>query len=156
MRWVILGNSGSGKSTLARFLSEEHGAAHLDLDTVAWEPGQIAVPRAPADAIADVQRFCAAHPSFVVEGCYASLVRAALELEPTLIFLDRPVERCIAHCRARPFEPHKYKTPAEQDERLEFLIDWVRGYPARDGELGRPAHEALFLAYSGPKERRVD
>ncbi len=41
MRIAILGNSGSGKSTLARRLAAEAFAAVLDLDTVAWEPGEI-------------------------------------------------------------------------------------------------------------------
>jgi adenylate kinase family enzyme len=35
MKFAILGNSGSGKSTLAARLAQEHGLAHLDLDTVA-------------------------------------------------------------------------------------------------------------------------
>lgn len=39
MRIAILGNSGSGKSTVARWLAEHSGAALLDLDSVAWEPG---------------------------------------------------------------------------------------------------------------------
>src|SRR5262249_49343741 len=50
MRIAIIGNSGSGKSTLAQWLAERTGASLLDLDTVAWVPGQIAVPRAPEDA----------------------------------------------------------------------------------------------------------
>src|SRR6185503_14519636 len=51
MRILVFGNSGSGKTTLARALAAAHGLAHLDLDSVVWEPGQIAVQR-PADAIA--------------------------------------------------------------------------------------------------------
>ena len=47
MRIAILGNSGSGKSTVARSLAARSGAVLLDLDTVAWEPGQIAVARSP-------------------------------------------------------------------------------------------------------------
>ena len=46
-RIVIFGNSGSGKSSLAKALSERKGLAHLDLDTVAWEPER---PGVRADA----------------------------------------------------------------------------------------------------------
>jgi adenylate kinase family enzyme len=51
MSILIFGNSGSGKTTLARTLAAKHRLAHLDLDSIVWEPGQIAVQRS-ADAIA--------------------------------------------------------------------------------------------------------
>ena len=54
MRLLIIGNSGSGKSWRARTLAAQHGLPHLDLDTIVWEPGQIAVPRAPEQVRADL------------------------------------------------------------------------------------------------------
>jgi len=153
MRVAILGNSGSGKSTLARNLAELTGAPALDLDTFAWEPGQVAVPRDPALAAADVVAFCAAHEAWIIEGCYAELIRATLPHRPTLVFLDPGVETCLAHCRARPWEPHNYASKAEQDARLAFLLDWVRAYDTREGELSLAAHQALFEAYEGPKRK---
>ena len=57
MRIAIVGNSGSGKSTLARQLAEIHSLPLLDLDTVAWEPGRVAVPRSPAKATAELNAF---------------------------------------------------------------------------------------------------
>jgi adenylate kinase family enzyme len=150
---VILGNSGSGKSTLARSIAAVTGGAHLDLDTVAWEPRQIAVPRHAADAQRDVRAFCAEHESWVVEGCYGTLVREVLSFRPRLLLLDPSVERCVANCRARSWEPHKYSSKEEQDSRLGSLIDWVREYETRTGELGRADHLACFRAYDGPKLR---
>jgi adenylate kinase family enzyme len=151
MRLAILGNSGSGKSTLAQWLSRASGAALLDLDTVAWEPGQLAVPRDPAAARADVEAFCTTHASWVIEGCYASLVEAALPYRPYLVLLNPGEAQCLANCRARPWEPHKYASREEQDERLAFLLDWVSGYYTRDGELSLAGHRACFDAYDGPK-----
>ena len=151
MRVAILGNSGSGKSTLARTLAARSGAAVLALDTVAWEPGQIAVPRPRERAIADVQAFCAAPADWVVEGCYAELIAATLPQRPLLVFLDPGLAACLAHCRARPWEPHKYADPAEQAARLPFLLDWVAAYYRRDGEMSQAGHAALFAAYAGPK-----
>ena len=151
MRVAILGNSGSGKSTLAQSLAARGGAAVLDLDTVAWEPQQIAVPRPRARAIAEVQAFCTAQADWVVEGCYAELIAATLPLQPLLVFLDPGLEACQAHCRARPWEPHKYADPAEQAARLPFLLDWVAAYYHRDGEMSQAGHAALFAAYAGPK-----
>ena len=153
MRITIFGNSGSGKSTLARELAERHGLPRLDLDEVAWEPGKIAVPRDPAAARADVARFCESHPGWIIEGCYAGLIGAALAYDPTLIFLDPGVELCLEHCRARPWEPHKYESKAQQDQQLEFLLAWVRTYETRDDDMSRAAHEACFAAYAGAKQR---
>ncbi len=153
MKVAILGNSGSGKSTLAARLAAADGVPVLDLDTVAWEPGKIAVPR-PADAAqADVAAFCRTHPAWVVEGCYAGLVEVALGEDVTLVLLDLPVEDCVAHCRARPWEPHKYPSKQAQDDKLEFLLGWVREYDTRDGDMSRARHRAVFDAYAGPKHR---
>jgi adenylate kinase family enzyme len=156
VRVAIVGNSGSGKSTLARSLVAAHGLAHLDLDGLAWEPGQIAVAREPGVAAAEVAAFCRAHERWVVEGCYAGLVRAALVDAPLLLFLEPGVEACLAHCRARPWEPHKYPSREEQDRRLPFLLSWVEAYYHRDGDLSLRAHQALFDLYQGPKQQVAD
>lgn len=152
LRIAILGNSGSGKTTLARWLGDRASVPVLDLDTVAWEPDRIAVARAPEAAEEDVRRFCRGTSSWVVEGCYANLVEAALAFRPRLLLLDPGEARCIAHCRSRPWEPHKYASKAEQDERLESLLDWVRDYYVRDGPMSRAGHLRCFDAYDGPKE----
>lgn len=151
MRLAIIGNSGSGKSTLARWAAGRTGAPHLDLDTVAWEPGAVAVPRDPATARADVAAFCRAHEDWVVEGCYASLVAAALPASPRLVLLDPGMSACLAHCRARDWEPHKFASLAEQDAHLAALLDWVGAYYTREGDMSLKAHRALFEAYAGPK-----
>jgi len=153
VRIAIVGNSGSGKSTLAGRLAGGTATPVLDLDTVAWEPGEIARPRSPSDAAADVRRFCESGEEWIVEGCYATLVEVALQYEPHLLFLDPGLEQCLANCRARPWEPHKYASKAEQDERLAFLLAWVADYYQRDGEMSHQGHLALFQSYAGPGQR---
>ena len=101
MRVALIGNSGSGKSTLSHQLAAAHALPMLDLDTVAWEPGKIAVARDPGAAAHDVHAFCSASDRWVVEGCYAGLVRTALSYSPVLLFLEPGVEACIANCRNR-------------------------------------------------------
>ena len=152
-RIVIVGNSGSGKSTLASELASEHDLAHLDLDTLAWEP-TTPPTRTPVDVAArELQAFVRRHERWVAEGCYADLVELLLPHADELIFLDRPVDVCQKHARRRPWEPHKYPTKAAQDENLEMLLDWIAAYPDRAGLLGRGAHEALFHAFDGNKRR---
>lgn len=154
-RFAVLGNSGSGKSTLASALAAFHGAACLDLDTIAWVPGTIAVPRDSVEAESDVRRFCSEHASFVIEGCYENLIAASFSFRPHLVYLDVDASVCERHCRARPFESHKYSSPEEQDQRLAFLLDWVRAYYTRTGPMSRSEHIRLYESYAGPKSRHT-
>ncbi len=130
MRIAIIGNSGSGKSTLARTLVRGSDTLILDLDTLVWEPGQIAQPRDPEIVIEELQQFCNRHPDWIIEGCYAHCIQAALLYGPELVFLDPGLDVCLSNCRNRPWEPHKYATKAEQDSKLEFLLG-CRLLPAR-------------------------
>lgn len=153
LRVAIVGNSGSGKSTLARRLAERHPAPVLDLDTLAWAREGFAVPRDPAEAAADVVEFCSINISWVIEGCYGNLIAACLRFEPHLLFLEPGAQQCLANCRSRPWEPHKYQTKEEQDKYLEPLLAWVAAYYERKGDMSLAGHEALFEAYAGPKQR---
>lgn len=151
MRVAILGNSGSGKSTLCRLLSESAGVPALDLDTVAWKPDAPTTLKPEEIARKDVDAFCQRHDGWIVEGCYANLIEAALAYTPHLILMNPGNDACLANCRSRPWEPHKYATKAEQDANLPFLLSWVSEYYSRSGPLSLAAHEACFRAYSGPR-----
>ena len=74
IRVVLVGNSGSGKSTLATRLAARDHLAHLDLDTLAWLPTTPPSRRAIAQSERELRAFIAAHPSWVIEGCYADLL----------------------------------------------------------------------------------
>ena len=151
MRVVIFGNSGSGKSTLARALAERHGLPHLDLDTLAFESDQPGVRRPAEASRSDLLAWMGGREEWVVEGCYADLLETAIASCTQLIFLNPGVETCIANCRARPFEPHKYDSPEAQDQNLEMLIGWVRAYETRDDEYSLAQHRALFDGFEGDK-----
>ena len=148
-RILLFGNSGSGKTTMARALAAEHGLVHLDLDSLAWsEPG---ARRAAAESIADIRDFLAAHRAWVIEGCYADLMDPILSAATEVRFLNPGVEACVANCRARPWEPEKYPSKADQDAMLAFLLDWVREYETRDDEYSLKSHRALFDRFRGTK-----
>jgi adenylate kinase family enzyme len=151
MRIVIIGNAGSGKSTLAWQLAEPAATPTLDLDTIVWEPGRVAVPR-PQDAVhADLDRFCTEHEHWIVEGCYSELAERLLIWNPELVFVNPGEEACLRQCRARPWEPHKYESKAVQDSKLEFLLAWVSDYYRRADGASLARHRAIFDAYRGPK-----
>jgi adenylate kinase family enzyme len=153
MRIAIVGNSGSGKSTLARQLAEVHSLASLDLDSIVWEQGKIAVLRSAAAAEADLDAFCDIHERWVIEGCYGNLMRRALRRQPALLFLDPGVETCLENCRNRPWEPQKYASREEQEAQLELLLCWVEEYYSRNDTLSLADHRTLFDRYTGSKLR---
>jgi adenylate kinase family enzyme len=150
-RTLIIGNSGAGKSTLARRLASEHALAHLDLDTLAWLPQAPPQRRPLADSAVDIAAFTTRHGDWVIEGCYADLIDLALPHCSQLLFLNPGIEACLAHCRARPWEPHKYPSKAAQDANLAMLLDWVRDYVRRDDACSLRQHRELFDRHAGDK-----
>ncbi len=153
MRVVVFGNSGAGKSTYAKDIAQSEGLAHLDLDTLAWEP-DVTPPkrRGLADSAAAIARFKAANPRWVIEGCYADLIARVLDDTTSMVFMNPGVETCVARARARPWEPHKFETKEAQDAALPFLLEWIRAYKTReDPAFSYAAHRALFDGFSGTK-----
>ena len=150
MKMILLGNAGSGKSTLARKIMSKQAAARLFLDEVAFQDG--AERRPLSDSIADVRRFMADNESWIIEGCYAEIIEAILGNCEELIFLNPGVDVCIAHCRARPWEPEKFSSKEEQDDNLENLIEWVAAYESRADEYGLSQHREIYDAF--PRKKR--
>jgi len=151
VRVLVFGNSGSGKTWYASRLAAANALAHLDLDTIVWEPGRIAEARAAQAVVADLHAFIDRHPAWVIEGCYGELIEAAAERCTELLFLNPGLDACLANCRQRPWEPHKYASKQAQDEMLAPLLDWVRGYYTRDDAWSYARHRRLFDAFAGVK-----
>lgn len=156
MKLVVFGNSGSGKSTLSRALAARHGLAHLDLDSIVWEPGRIAVARPPEAVRADLDAFVTAHTRWVIDGCYGELVAIAATHADELVFLNPGIEACLANNRRRAWEPHKYASRAEQDSMFDALQAWVAAYATREDAWSLRAHRALFDAHRGCKVELTD
>ena len=151
MKVLVFGNSGSGKSTYADALSAREDLAHLDLDSIVWEPGNIAVQRPTELVTADVRSFIDSHGGWVIEGCYGELVQAASAHCTLLVFLNPGVEACRANNAGRPWESHKYASREQQDARLSKLQEWVAGYYQRDDAWSYRTHRGIFDAFKGPK-----
>ena len=152
---LIFGNSGSGKSTLARELSEVHGLAHLDLDTLAWLSG--AVPeRAPLEESREkIEDFTKAHEKWVIEGCYTDLLEMVGNADE-VIFLNLDVSRCVENARNRPWEPHKYESKEAQDKNLGMLVEWIEQYTKREDVFSYLAHRDFYENFDGKKIMYVD
>jgi adenylate kinase family enzyme len=150
-RTAIVGNSGSGKSTLALRVARAGAVAHLDLDTLAWEPTTPPRRRALAESAREIALFMDAHEHWVIEGCYGDLFEEPLARCTRLVFLNPGCEACVDNARLRPWEPHKYASKAAQDANLEMLIGWIRDYETRRDSFSLAAHRALFDAFGGDK-----
>ena len=156
MRVLIFGNSGSGKSTFAAKLAEERGLAHLDLDSIVWEPGKIAVQR-PIDAItASLGNFLSQHCNWAIEGCYGELVAAVSCHCTELVFLNPGLKTCLENNRKRPWEPHKYASKEVQDAMLDNLQAWVGGYYDRQDQWSYHAHRQIFDSFAGRKTEHLN
>jgi adenylate kinase family enzyme len=151
MKVLVFGNSGSGKSTYARALAGQGNLAHLDLDSIVWEPGKIALQRSTESVTADLQSFIDSHGGWVIDGCYGELVQAASVDCTLLVFLNPGVEACLANNARRPWEPHKYASREEQETMLSKLQAWVAGYYQRDDAWSYRTHRAIFDGFTGPK-----
>jgi adenylate kinase family enzyme len=150
MRAIIFGNSGSGKTTLANRLMAGTAAALLALDDIAWVRGTS--KRLPfSESAAQLQAFIAEHETWVIEGCYGELIKAALPHCTDLYFLNPGAEVCAVRCVSRPWEPAKFPSPEKQNEVLPVLLQWVRLYDKRMDEYGLKEHRRIFDGFSGRK-----
>ena len=155
MKVLVYGNSGSGKSTYARALSRHLGLAHLDLDSIVWKPGKIAVQRDQQSIFASLVEFLASEPRWVIEGCYGELVEAASAYCSELVFLNPGLQTCLANNLKRPWEPHKYASMEQQNSMLATLQSWLAGYYTRDDAWSYEAHRRIFNEYSGVKTEYI-
>lgn len=126
------------------------GIAHLDLDTLAWEAS--GVRKGLNESVRELRVFIDAHDSWVIEGCYGSLIADASKAASELVFLNPGVEACKKNCLARPWEPHKYESIEEQDRNLKMLLKWVTEYETRTDECSLNAHRAIFASFDGIKQ----
>ncbi|MBD2293972.1 shikimate kinase [Anabaena sphaerica FACHB-251] len=150
-RIIIFGNSGSGKSTLAKKLAEELNIPILDLDTIVWEPNQIAIRRDQEDVANDLRDFIENNTAWIIEGCYSTLIKIAVEFASEIYFLNPGIVQCLENNQNRPWEPHKFKSPQAQAETFDFLNSWIQQYTERDDEFGYSSHRAIFEEFKGKK-----
>ena len=151
MKVLVFGNSGSGKSMYAQAFAMREGLAHLDLDSIVWEPGKIAVQRPRESVTASLRSFIDSHAAWVIEGCYGELVRAASAHCTLLVFLNPGKDACLANNLRRPWEPHKYASLELQNAMLGQLQEWVAGYYQGTDAWSYLVHREIFDGFAGAK-----
>lgn len=152
-RILIFGNSGSGKSTLATELGKQETLAHLDLDTLAWMDSSPPQRTSLDYASGEIDQFIGDNDSWVIEGCYTDLLEVVGDKASEIIYLDLPVDLCVANARNRPWEAHKYDSKEQQDRNLEMLLEWITQYEVREDDFSRLAHSRFYDEFSGNKKK---
>jgi adenylate kinase family enzyme len=145
-RILILGNSGSGKSWLSVRLAEAFGTEAIDLDGIHWEAGGYNVAR---DKHIDIKAVCqtAARPAWIIEGVYGWLAREVISQANALIWLDMPVDECIANLRQRGVRR------GGDEASFAELLAWAADYPQRQTSSSFAGHEGIFASFPRRKLR---
>ena len=115
---LIIGCPGSGKSTLARALHQKTGLPLYHLDMLYWNADKTTVEkdvfRARLAAVLELE-------AWIIDGNYSATMEWRLAACDTVIFLDYPVEVCLAGVRERRGKPRTDMPWVEAGEDAEFM-----------------------------------
>ena len=143
-RIMIIGCPGSGKSTFARALAAKTDLPLYYLDMMYWNPDRTTKPKEEFRA---ALRETVALPEWIIDGNYGSTLEVRMEACDTVIFLDYPVEVCIAGVEERRGKPRPDMPWVETEPDLEF-IEFIKKY----NEESRPKVIELLEKY---KEKNI-
>ena len=143
-RIMIIGCPGSGKSTFARALAAKKGLPLYYLDMMYWNPDRTTKPKEEFRA---ALRETVSLPEWIIDGNYGSTLEIRMEVCDTVIFLDYPVEVCIAGVEERRGKPRPDMPWVEVEPDLEF-IEFIKKY----NEESRPKVIELLEKY---KEKNI-
>ena len=141
---IVIGCPGSGKSTVSRALHNKTGIPLYHLDMMYWNPDRTTKPKEEFRA---ALRETVKLPEWIIDGNYGSTLELRMEACDTVIFLDYPVEVCIAGVEERRGKPREDMPWIETEPDPEF-IEFIKKY----NEESRPKVIDLLEKY---KEKNI-
>ena len=124
---IIIGCPGSGKSTFSRALHEVTHIPVIHLDQLFWNADKTTVTREVFSARLDAAM---QEESWIIDGNYSSTMEKRMAACDTVIFLDYPVEVCLAGVRERRGKSRADMPWVETDDgpEDEKFLDFIRNY----------------------------
>ena len=123
-RIVVIGCPGSGKSTLSRELHSKTGIPLFHLDMMYWNADKTTVEkRIFLERLYSVLE----KEEWIIDGNYSSTMDLRVAACDTVIFLDYPLDLCLAGIRERRGKPRSDMPWIETEEDAEF-IEFIKNY----------------------------
>lgn len=115
---IVIGCPGSGKSTFSRALHQITGIPLFHLDMLFWNPDKTTVEKSVfLERLTQVLR----QDAWIIDGNFSSTMELRMQACDTVIFLDYPVELCLAGVRERRGQPRPDLPWVETEEDGEFM-----------------------------------
>ena len=139
-RIVVIGCPGSGKSTLSRELHSKTGIPLFHLDMMYWNADKTTVEkRIFLERLYSVLE----KDEWIIDGNYTSTMELRIAACDTVLFLDYPLDICLAGIRERRGKQRSDMPWIETEEDAEF-IEFIKSY----NEKQRPRVIELFEKFS--------
>ena len=140
---IVIGCPGSGKSRFSRELHNKLGIPLYHLDMIYWNADKTTVEKSVfLERLSDVLE----KDEWIIDGNYGATMELRMTACDTVIFLDYPLDVCLAGIEERRGKPRSDMPWLETEEDAEF-IEFVKGYK----EQQKPKVLELFDKYKDGK-----
>ena len=139
---IVIGCPGSGKSTFSRALHRITNIPLFHLDMMYWNADKTIVEKS---VFLERLENAIQKDEWIIDGNYASTIELRLQACDTVIFLDYPLEVCLAGISERKGKERADMPWVEsENEDDEEFMELVRNYNSKN----RPEVMELFKKYS--------
>lgn len=138
---IVIGCPGSGKSTFSKELHKRIGIPLFHLDMMFWNADKTTVEKSVfiERLTKTVQK-----NEWIIDGNYASTMELRMQECDTVIFLDYPLEVCLAGIKERCGKARSDMPWIESDEADTEFIEFIKNYNSQS----RPQVMELLDRYS--------
>ncbi|MBR3840446.1 MAG: adenylate kinase [Erysipelotrichales bacterium] len=145
-RIMIIGCPGSGKSTFSRELHKITGIPLFHLDMMYWNADKTTVDR---DVFIKRLSEVVKKDSWIIDGNYNSTIELRLQYCDTVVFLDYPLDVCLAGVKERMGKARSDIPWIETEEDAEF-IEFIKNYNSNNRPevlelLNKYTHKNIYI-----------